>query len=176
MSTPANRQRNLVLLQIYRSVTGFIVYLDRINFRGAQRTLNVQLNIGRVIDHIDIFVAQLPHNPMNTGPLHPNAGSNRIDAVVIGLHRYFGPFSRFPDDFLDGNQSVEYLGDLQFEQPFQEVGSRPRENDPRRSEEHTSELQSLMRISYAVFCLKKKNTINTTNTKRKQLRQSQHEN
>src|SRR3546814_2857059 len=29
---------------------------------------------------------------------------------------------------------------------------------PRRSEEHTSELQSLMRISYAVFCLKKKNT------------------
>src|SRR3546814_2320119 len=28
----------------------------------------------------------------------------------------------------------------------------------RRSEEHTSELQSLMRISYAVFCLKKKNT------------------
>src|SRR3546814_8282366 len=33
-----------------------------------------------------------------------------------------------------------------------------------RSEEHTSELQSLMRISYAVFCLKKKkNTRNTTN-------------
>src|SRR3546814_10736202 len=30
-----------------------------------------------------------------------------------------------------------------------------------RSEEHTSELQSLMRISYAVFCLKKKNITNT---------------
>src|SRR3546814_2566175 len=29
-----------------------------------------------------------------------------------------------------------------------------------RSEEHTSELQSLMRISYAVFCLKKKNKYN----------------
>src|SRR3546814_10281950 len=29
-----------------------------------------------------------------------------------------------------------------------------------RSEEHTSELQSLMRISYAVFCLKKKKTLN----------------
>src|SRR3546814_4695367 len=29
----------------------------------------------------------------------------------------------------------------------------------KRSEEHTSELQSLMRISYAVFCLKKKNDI-----------------
>src|SRR3546814_3212626 len=32
----------------------------------------------------------------------------------------------------------------------------------RRSEEHTSELQSLMRISYAVFCLKKKKNINHT--------------
>src|SRR3546814_5995064 len=31
-----------------------------------------------------------------------------------------------------------------------------------RSEEHTSELQSLMRISYAVFCLKKKNTHRST--------------
>src|SRR3546814_1927183 len=32
-----------------------------------------------------------------------------------------------------------------------------------RSEEHTSELQSLMRISYAVFCLKKKNNTTLTN-------------
>src|SRR3546814_2147066 len=31
----------------------------------------------------------------------------------------------------------------------------------KRSEEHTSELQSLMRISYAVFCLKKKKTTHT---------------
>src|SRR3546814_2501676 len=31
------------------------------------------------------------------------------------------------------------------------------DRDAQRSEEHTSELQSLMRISYAVFCLKKKN-------------------
>src|SRR3546814_2374413 len=35
-----------------------------------------------------------------------------------------------------------------------------------RSEEHTSELQSLMRISYAVFCLKKKTTHKTTNQKK----------
>src|SRR3546814_5173211 len=34
--------------------------------------------------------------------------------------------------------------------------------DDVRSEEHTSELQSLMRISYAVFCLKKKNNRTTT--------------
>src|SRR3546814_8642299 len=36
-----------------------------------------------------------------------------------------------------------------------------------RSEEHTSELQSLMRISYAVFCLKKKTSKHNTETHRK---------
>src|SRR3546814_4759645 len=44
--------------------------------------------------------------------------------------------------------------------PFHRRGMRrPRARPPHpaaRSEEHTSELQSLMRISYAVFCLKKK--------------------
>src|SRR3546814_2132666 len=38
-----------------------------------------------------------------------------------------------------------------------------------RSEEHTSELQSLMRISYAVFCLKKKNKQHTDNQTQKKL-------
>src|SRR3546814_2027180 len=43
--------------------------------------------------------------------------------------------------------------------PHRLRGSAGRGADPAafRSEEHTSELQSLMRISYAVFCLKKKN-------------------
>src|SRR3546814_10788981 len=39
----------------------------------------------------------------------------------------------------------------------------------RRSEEHTSELQSLMRISYAVFCLKKKKTKKTVRSRAAQL-------
>src|SRR3546814_13951554 len=54
-------------------------------------------------------------------------------------------------------------------QPRQECRRRGETEDPwhpragtERSEEHTSELQSLMRISYAVFCLKKKTTINKT--------------
>src|SRR3546814_9448879 len=42
--------------------------------------------------------------------------------------------------------------------PFGHPGLRDRMPRNPRSEEHTSELQSLMRISYAVFCLKKKKT------------------
>src|SRR3546814_9659832 len=53
------------------------------------------------------------------------------------------------------------------------MGARPwihpaagKDVDVGRSEEHTSELQSLMRISYAVFCLKKKKTLtNITSNK-----------
>src|SRR3546814_10180094 len=48
-------------------------------------------------------------------------------------------------------RSPRHLAPLRPEFPI-----RPR--SALRSEEHTSELQSLMRISYAVFCLKKKNT------------------
>src|SRR3546814_8014291 len=44
--------------------------------------------------------------------------------------------------------------------------AHPEHNPAARSEEHTSELQSLMRISYAVFCLKKKQTNKTTHIRR----------
>src|SRR3546814_7311164 len=47
----------------------------------------------------------------------------------------------------------------------EEGRKRRKTSTARRSEEHTSELQSLMRISYAVFCLKKKTKTNLkTNT------------
>src|SRR3546814_5382737 len=66
-------------------------------------------------------------------------------------------------DSLSAEQIREYRGTLteaDRNSPF-----RDRSVTENRSEEHTSELQSLMRISYAVFCLKqKKNKENNTNT------------
>src|SRR3546814_1818566 len=55
-------------------------------------------------------------------------------------------------------QPAVHLGPAQHAKPF----SRSHECGG-RSEEHTSELQSLMRISYAVFCLKKKKYNKTHN-------------
>src|SRR3546814_1065804 len=51
-----------------------------------------------------------------------------------------------------GQQGCHHLTDGQ----RRRRGEGSRRTPDRRSEEHTSELQSLMRISYAVFCLKKK--------------------
>src|SRR3546814_6924557 len=78
------------------------------------------------------------------------------------------PYTTLFRSLLRGHE--EHRGDLlQFDQDLNWIG--PVDVAKRieagcaafRSEEHTSELQSLMRISYAVFCLKKKSKKTTTN-------------
>src|SRR3546814_3061253 len=71
---------------------------------------------------------------------------------------------------MSGLRSVEHVGGLDNwlaktsdEKLSLKARRLKREIEKKRSEEHTSELQSLMRISYAVFCLKKKKK-NTTKT------------
>src|SRR3546814_8314805 len=69
---------------------------------------------------------------------------------------------RLPDIFQDQDKPEKQYADagLDADGIVETVLKALRYNDSRviegRSEEHTSELQSLMRISYAVFCLKKK--------------------
>src|SRR3546814_6682288 len=58
---------------------------------------------------------------------------------------------------IGARQTVRHLGDAGCRDFFVATWAEAEEVLPHRSEEHTSELQSLMRISYAVFCLKKKN-------------------
>src|SRR3546814_5818533 len=69
------------------------------------------------------------------------------------ISRVPGSFSA-SEDFNDARMVV-------FLRPWEEREEKTQE----RSEEHTSELQSLMRISYAVFCLKKKITTNKPHQK-----------
>src|SRR3546814_9945832 len=97
-----------------------------------------------------------------------------VDAMCEGdgylLNDPFAGGTHLPDltlirpVFLDG----EVIGIAAASLHHQDVGgitpgSIPPHATSIRSEEHTSELQSLMRISYAVFCLKKKNN-NNNNT------------
>src|SRR3546814_3157224 len=61
----------------------------------------------------------------------------------------------------DDQTVAQGAGDDRSGQPAELIGNHVVPSDAAllaRSEEHTSELQSLMRISYAVFCLKKKKT------------------
>src|SRR3546814_8700417 len=57
------------------------------------------------------------------------------------------------------HEHVDHHRDQDADDAHDQEGAEARQILLGRSEEHTSELQSLMRNSYAVFCLKKKNTI-----------------
>src|SRR3546814_5051673 len=83
-----------------------------------------------------------------------------VDYRAVGLE----DFGR-PDNFLE-RQVDRWEGQIRsykqlYDFAWRELPGYALARDWLRSEEHTSELQSLMRISYAVFCLKKKNNKNT---------------
>src|SRR3546814_4381807 len=78
----------------------------------------------------------------------PHHSSSPTDHLLSELQLYgYRPFSDEPDPrpLPEGNHVAGAIADI-FDALIVTL----------RSEEHTSELQSLMRISYAVFCLKKK--------------------
>src|SRR3546814_5018260 len=85
--------------------------------------------------------------------------SNKINSQVSIIYR----LKQNPDKPISANYLVilEEVDKLLSSKPvqFDIFSLRDYRNYIDRSEEHTSELQSLMRISYAVFCLKKKNNI-----------------
>src|SRR3546814_4788240 len=79
-----------------------------------------------------------------------------------GRHRQLHHFRRLETDDAEIEPAGGALGSVAQQQGRDQQQQREAIKPRCRSEEHTSELQSLMRISYAVFCLKK-----TKNIKRK---------
>src|SRR3546814_2199542 len=115
-------------------------------------------------DLVRAFVGIGPHrNPGLLQRIHP-AGRGRVYPIinprVMEHHRRLdaGRLGRSGRRAIEDDACIQLIsgGDgnavHQATAPAKADGS-----DLARSEEHTSELQSLMRISYAVFCLKKKN-------------------
>src|SRR3546814_1283813 len=98
------------------------------------------------------------HTPLR-GLLNPLLAPQRMAALDEKVRIYARDYI---DQFKDRG-SCEFMSEFAFKFPiavFLELMGLPQE----RSEEHTSELQSLMRISYAVFCLKNKTNSPTQHT------------
>src|SRR3546814_2774052 len=93
------------------------------------------LNLGVATDGRHVLPAYAPYDPARDGGLKPDFLALTNTLAEFGKD-VTPPWSYWQDDSGAG-----------------------------RSEEHTSELQSLMRISYAVFCLKKKITSKLQNTR-----------
>src|SRR3546814_4803978 len=98
------------------------------------------------------------------GQFNYRADIGELGSFVIGTG--FTYFTKFRQNF-GGGTDFSILNTSGYNTTFPSVRFKNRAQlgwakdglsaDSPRSEEHTSELQSLMRISYAVFCLKKKN-------------------
>src|SRR3546814_1022917 len=105
--------------------------------------------------------------PASSGFLRPD-DLNRLIHLTLRVTAAGEPFSQPYDnnnayDFsadLDcrcGRAELLYHEHIGYQHTARNPAQQARAQGDHRSEEHTSELQSLMRISYAVFCLKKKN-------------------
>src|SRR3546814_2032919 len=104
---------------------------------------------------VDPETAELIYNEMGPGREISGGSAANTLAGMAALGMKCGFIGQVCDDQLGGvfTHDIRSLGI--------DYRTEPRSGEPstaRRSEEHTSELQSLMRISYAVFCLKKKKT------------------
>src|SRR3546814_2453633 len=109
---------------------------------------------------VALDVLHLMRNGADIAAVAPNAG-------LIGYVQVSDGPLELPDEIPAWHEAVKERllpGDGAF--PLAEI-LRPVAGHAIRSEEHTSELQSLMRTSYAVFCLKKKNKQNTQKIKKK---------
>src|SRR3546814_4483078 len=102
-----------------------------------------------------------PPRSTRTDTLFPYTTLFRSDAERLDVFNGFllsanldALFDRFLISF--DNQGALVIAPTLAEMDLLPLGIRPGMKLRWRSEEHTSELQSLMRISYAVFCLKKK--------------------
>src|SRR3546814_1905969 len=117
-------------------------------------------------DGVDVEFLRRKYTEERAKRLNPKGNSQYVEVT--------GDFSRYIDDpYVDGplvrdavDETVEALvigggfGGLLAAAELHKIGVTDIRIVEKRSEEHTSELQSLMRISYAVFCLKKKKNIN----------------
>src|SRR3546814_10076903 len=124
----------------------------------------------RQIQFVDYRSEPPELRPFPKGPLNSveqpesEAGATIPDALLAlaGPHRCHIQVADIPDQQAVGRIGVDDLVRAAAEQ-IAFVGVL-RSMLGQRSEEHTSELQSLMRISYAVFCLKKKKNTQKNNT------------
>src|SRR3546814_1110526 len=93
--------------------------------------------------------------------LSPDGRCKTFDAAADGYVRGEGcgvlVLKRLDDARADGDRILSVIRGSAVNQDGRSAGLTAPNGLAQRSEEHTSELQSLMRISYAVFCLKKKN-------------------
>src|SRR3546814_10306426 len=139
-----------------------VVTGERVSRKLHETASSVLVETGETIDsqaspdRIEQLLQAIPNVQLGTGGEGPTIRGQDSTGVVPDLPAFLSGSRPRTTIQIDGRSATYYelafgltsVWDVERLEVFRS-----------RSEEHTSELQSLMRISYAVFCLKKKNTI-----------------
>ena len=92
---------------------------------GAERPLDEQLRSSCPLEHVDVLVAELTDNAQDPASLDSDAGSYRVDPLVLGLYRHLCPVTGNADNLLHSDEAVADLRDFLLEKSLQELRSNP---------------------------------------------------
>src|SRR3546814_8360785 len=106
-------------------------------------------NWGRIVS-----ICSLNGVNAHIGTLEYNVGKEALRSLTRSVAREWAPYQICANIICPAAMTTAFRN---FAETSPELAEKLPTPPMGRSEEHTSELQSLMRISYAVFCLKKKN-------------------
>src|SRR3546814_5671069 len=122
-------------------------------YEAATADFTAQMKGGLGVDKLAVVQAQLAAAGAETGRGEPVVSEQSgMTVVVIRIHREHADIDA--TIAVDGDGKVAGLHYAHAAEPA--AAAPPVDADAARSDEHTYELQSLMRFSYAVFCLKNK--------------------
>ena len=127
----ANGERDLIAVQVDARAAFLGVEVHVVHPRGRQCALDEQVLVIGEVDDVDVLVVEFAHDAVNPRSLHPDAGTDRVDAVVVAFHSDLGAFARQAHDALNADESVLDFGYFLFHQFCQERIVRPADDDRR---------------------------------------------
>ena len=124
------------MVDVERDGLRFGIQLDVEKFRGVHGVRDERLQVAAVRDHVDALAAELVRDVADAEAAHADAGADRIDARVVGLHGDLRAGSRSTRDADDLDHAVMDLGDFAFEEAADEIVGRTGEDEARAGSFH----------------------------------------
>ena len=121
-TSAADSEAHLLGLQVDFCLAVLLIEHDARDLGRAQCALDVELHVRRVVDDIDILIAELAHDTMHAATLHTYAGAHGIDALIVALHSHLCTLAWHTGNLLDGDQAVVDFGHLGLKEALKEHG------------------------------------------------------
>ena len=127
----ADGDREVLLVHHHVHRVLFLVHQDRAHFGRRQRADHELRRVGRPEHDVDALAGQLLRHRLHARAAHADAGADRVDAPVVGVHRDLGADAGIARRRLDLEQPFLDLGHLELEQLHDELRRGARQDQLR---------------------------------------------